>query len=387
MKKDYEISNSTQDMIYALLLFIFIILALNVLYTYKGNLLISSFYMGSYIALSGIRHFFFRKKRLRYAFVIIEAVIISSFMFIVKPENAIFVLLVMTADIITGFNLKFALPVTITTFCLYLAAEIIGNAPEQATSEELTPFVLVRIASFLLVFLIMVFYKKQYIQNLKMKDLIVELKDKTIQLEQLATVKERNRIAGEIHDTVGHTLTAVLVTLEAGRMVVQKDQKKALESMETAREQVKKGLNEIRDSVKAIKSGHFLQDTESAILSTLKEMEKDLNISIKHCFNVNKPLSPMQCHFFLRIIQEAVTNGIRHGNASKFDLSLQQNGGFFEMSIQDNGKGTDRVTPGFGLNNMMERVRAIQGILETSSEPGNGFCISVKLPVESGDME
>lgn len=387
MKKDYEISNNTQDMIYALLLFVFIILALNVVYTYKGNLLVSSFFMGAYIAISGIRHFFFRKKHLRYAVVIIEAVIIISFMFIVKPENSIFVLLILTADIITGFNLRFALPVIITTFGLYLTAEVIGNIPEQATGEEITPFVLVRIASFLLVFLIMVFYKKQYIQNLKMKNLIIELKDKTIQLEQLAAVKERNRIAGEIHDTVGHTLTAVLVTLEAGRMVVQKDQQKALESMETAHEQVKKGLNEIRDSVKAIKSGHFLQDTGSAIISMLKELEKDLNISIEHRFSVNRPLSPMQCHIVLRIIQEAVTNGIRHGGASRFDLSLQQDEGFYKLSIHDHGKGTDRITPGFGLNNMMERVKAIQGILETSSEPGKGFCIFVKLPVESGDKE
>jgi len=379
MNKKYDIPANMQIIIYAILLYIYIIMALNVLFSNRDRLFVISLYLGAYLTISAVRHVFVKKKNLRYILAIVELSLILSLVFIQHSEDTLFLLLVVSADLVTGFSYIFSV---ISSAVMYICF-IVSNAASAsfASSDDMISYVFSRIGVFVLVFLIMLFSKRQAIQSMKMKDLLGELREKSAKLEEMAIVKERNRIAGEIHDTVGHTLTAALISLEAGKMLIDRDNAKAKEKIEAARLQLKKGLEQVRSSVKAIREGNMLLGFEESFKAVLKQMEKDMNISFVSRTELNIKPMPFQYHVLLRILQESVTNGIKHGGADKFTVELVNDEKNIHMRIHDNGAGSEKIIKGFGLANMEERVKELGGSIEFQSEPGNGFKTSVNIPL------
>jgi len=379
MNKKYDIPANMQIIIYAILLYIYIIMALNVLFSNRDRLFVISLYLGAYLTISAVRHVFVKKKNLRYILAIVELSLILSLVFIQHSEDTLFLLLVVSADLVTGFSYIFSV---ISSAVMYICF-IVSNAASAsfASSDDMISYVFSRIGVFVLVFLIMLFSKRQAIQSMKMKDLLGELREKSAKLEEMAIVKERNRIAGEIHDTVGHTLTAALISLEAGKMLIDRDNAKAKEKIEAARLQLKKGLEQVRSSVKAIREENMLLGFEESFKAVLKQMEKDMNISFVSRTELNIKPMPFQYHVLLRILQESVTNGIKHGGADKFTVELVNDEKNIHMRIHDNGAGSEKIIKGFGLANMEERVKELGGSIEFQSEPGNGFKTSVNIPL------
>ncbi|WAH38227.1 sensor histidine kinase [Alicyclobacillus dauci] len=205
----------------------------------------------------------------------------------------------------------------------------------------------------------------------------------------LATAEERNRIAGEIHDTVAHRLTALLVQLQAARRIWTQDA-----DVETTRENLvvcealaREALDEVRTSVRAIRRTSadegitalrrlVLQFTQLTGMETFFETDSRLG---------QLPAQVMAVLY--RIIQEALTNAQRHGRATRVTLKLRRNGGFVELEVEDNGKGTAELVLGFGLSSMQNRLRQYGGELNIASEPGFGFRLTAQLPVWEGAFE
>lgn len=218
------------------------------------------------------------------------------------------------------------------------------------------------------------------IKNIEKDNLYMNLKEAYTKVEAITALRERNKIAAEIHDTVGHTLTTVLVELEASKRLMNKDIERAAEKLNLAQGQVRKGLNDIRSSVRILERGDNLLDFFGSIEVLMQDTEKHSEVIIKANIDrsINIPKNYQEILF--AALMEGLSNGIRHGNSTAFLFELTSDGDRFHFSLQDNGKGASVICPGFGLRAMKSRVEELKGTLETLSIDGEGFSLNISLP-------
>lgn len=228
--------------------------------------------------------------------------------------------------------------------------------------------------------LIEVALKDVTVKKLEKDSMYNDLKEAYERVENITTLKERNRIAREIHDTVGHTLTTVLVEMEAAKRLIKKDIDLAESKLNLAQGQVRKGLNDIRSSVRILENGQDLLDFYSDIKSIIAETEKHSEVIIKAQIDYNISLTKAKEKVILSALLEGLSNGIRHGKSSAFLFKLYLDDKKVIFSLEDNGMGADIVTYGFGLRAMRERILELNGTLDISSRVGEGFGIYISFP-------
>ncbi|WP_017754122.1 7TM diverse intracellular signaling domain-containing protein [Calidifontibacillus oryziterrae] len=209
------------------------------------------------------------------------------------------------------------------------------------------------------------------------------MKETAIALSDKMVLEERNRLIGEIHDTVGHTLTTINIQIEAGKRLIEKKPSDAKEKLERSQEQIRIGLNEIRNSLRLLKdhgqgSSDYLFSLRNLILNT----EKSTGVSIKAEMKVTTPLSIKQQSVLYRALQEGLTNGIRHGESNNFNFSLYESDEYIIFMLEDNGKGVGEIQPGLGLSMMKARVEELHGEMYIESNKGKGFSIEICLPIK-----
>lgn len=211
-----------------------------------------------------------------------------------------------------------------------------------------------------------------------------QLQEYSDKVEELTVFRERNRIARDIHDTVGHKMTALLVQLQLAKELLNLDGDKAKTTVEVCENLTREALQEIRLSVRTIHadeehSGSFI----SVIRKLLKEFSNMAGIEttltlIGDPVHIPTTLQPAMT----RLIQEAVTNAKRHGTATECNILLNCSDEKIIIEIEDNGKGVSKVTPGFGLINMKERAEEHGGFVSFHSEEEQGFCITATFPLK-----
>lgn len=206
----------------------------------------------------------------------------------------------------------------------------------------------------------------------------------TSQVEQLTAARERNHIAREIHDTVGHAMTALLVQLQAARMLQEHDAAKSNETLLRCEELARSALQQVRLSVRALREEEGAQLTviESIqnLLGDFSEMT-GVSVSLQLEGDPSHISASLQLTLY-RIIQESLTNAKRHGNASAADITIRCDNRQIELEIHDNGQGTGEVTAGFGLTNIRERVQEQGGTVRFATEKGAGFHVTVIFPLQ-----
>lgn len=230
-------------------------------------------------------------------------------------------------------------------------------------------------------------YDKLRISEKKLKEAYEKLERYSETVEELSILRERNRISREIHDSVGHTLSAVLIQLQALNYVVDKNNKQGREMINEMTSFVKNGIENVRRTVRQLKPTDFDRyEGIFAIEEMIAKYKKLTGADIRLIVSKEKrPLSSDESFVSYRIVQEALNNAIRHGNASLIEVSIQ----FFEdklyMRIKDNGVGTDKVNKSFGITGMEERVKKLGGILEVQSEKNKGFEVIANIPKINDD--
>ncbi len=200
-------------------------------------------------------------------------------------------------------------------------------------------------------------------------------------LEEATVIEERNRIAKEIHDTAGHSLTTVIVQTEAARLALGKDQNKALQCISAANVQAKNCLEQLRASVHLL-SGKRENVTFKEYLETiLEESVAGTDLRIRSIID-DVELSDEAERFLASTLHECLANGIRHGGGTAFLFELKDEGNFIEFFFSDNGKGVEKTKfkEGFGLSGMRAKAEALGGMVNFSSEEGEGFEIRLSLP-------
>ncbi|MEG4211049.1 sensor histidine kinase [Microcoleus sp. S13_B4] len=213
-----------------------------------------------------------------------------------------------------------------------------------------------------------------------------QLRHYALRIEDQATLQERNRIAREIHDGLGHTLAAQTIQLNNALLFWKSEDEKALEFLKQAKQLGSEALLEIRKSVSVLRSNPLQGlSLESAIDKLLQDFQRMTAIEVSNSIRLPVLLSQEINTTLYRIVQESLTNIHKHADGTMVTVGLQQHAGHIYLSISDNGKGFDPAqnTTGFGLQGMRERVAALSGLFAIYSEPGNGCRISVSLPSQN----
>ena len=190
-------------------------------------------------------------------------------------------------------------------------------------------------------------------------------------------IAERVRIARELHDLVGHHLTALTLNLEVVTHLVEG---KALEHVQQAHSLAKLLLVDVREVVSEMR----LDDKVdlSAALETLVSGMPEPRIHLDLPLEVALT-DPVRAQVMLRCAQEMITNAVRHAQADNLWLILQHDGERVALNARDDGQGVKSVVRGNGLNGMAERLKTLGGGLDIESKPGAGFRLQAWVPVEN----
>lgn len=199
--------------------------------------------------------------------------------------------------------------------------------------------------------------------------------------ELMGETKERNRLAREIHDTLGHILTGISVGVDAAKVLLEIDPEAAVKQLDTIGTMARKGLNDVRRSVRKLKPDALERmSLENAIHEMIEEMSEGTGTKIYFVSYMEQmSFEADEEETLYRIIQESTTNAIRHGKASEIWIRMNVKNGELILMISDNGKGCENVTEGFGLKHMRERVELMGGTIFFESM--FGFTVLVKIPI------
>ena len=208
------------------------------------------------------------------------------------------------------------------------------------------------------------------------------LREYALQAEDLATTKERNRLAREIHDGLGHYLTTIYMQIQAARAVYTDTPDRAIEMLAKAQALTQEALADVRQSVGALRS----QINEHA---SLREMIEDLlegarNAGIEPTLIISgneRVIHPQMNWALYRASQEGISNICRHANANRMWITLEfDHEEWVHLRIEDDGIGSQEPAEGFGLLGLKERVAGVGGKLEFGSSEKGGFLIDIKVP-------
>jgi len=230
--------------------------------------------------------------------------------------------------------------------------------------------------------------KREYISlQDSARESLMKLEDKNRELLQrqdyeinLATLSERNRIARDIHDSVGHQLSRAI--LQVGAIMATCHDAKTKQGLESVKDTLSQGMDSIRVSV------HGLYDQSIDLYAEVRGIVE----SYKFCpvtldYDVDGSPDKKIKYAFIAIIKEALTNTARHSKATAVSIKLREQPAFYSLAISDNGRGVkkEREPEGIGLKNIADRVEDIGGILNINGEKGFKIYISVPKGVKENE--
>jgi signal transduction histidine kinase len=213
----------------------------------------------------------------------------------------------------------------------------------------------------------------------------IRLQQYALQVEELATLQERNRIARDIHDSLGHSLTAFNFHLEAAIRLLQTQPTEAASLLQELKQLGAQALADVSQSVATLRSdplgGQALVD---AIATLVDNFHRSTGVLPTTEIDLSTPLSQAYNLAIYRIVQESLTNCCKYANASAVTISVQQLNKQIQIIVEDNGNGFElqKNSTGFGLQGMQERVQSLAGQLKLITALGQGCRVMVSLPIE-----
>jgi len=193
-------------------------------------------------------------------------------------------------------------------------------------------------------------------------------------LDQRVRLDERLRMAQDLHDALGHHLTAMSLNLEAA---AHQSEGEAREAVRTAQSLARSVLADVKEIVRRVK-----EEEDVDLEAELGRLAADIpaprvHIVVPHGL---EGVDGTRARTLLRCVQEIVTNAIRHASAQNLWIDLALEGGICRLSARDDGRGADRLAAGHGLNGMRERLEKLGGTLAVQTATGEGFAIQARLP-------
>lgn len=255
----------------------------------------------------------------------------------------------------------------------------------QPTFSNIAVFIFFFIIQ-LLVLLVALFAKGYREENQKTETLYRELLETNRQIKaysheikKLTMVEERTKIARDLHDTLGHDMTGLIMQMEmSSRHLTQGHSEEGLQLLEEAKKSARESLAKVRQILDTLKNDKEMEWTNTSVYELAQEFERKTHTKIKCDISGERSVKPDIAITLYRIVQEALTNSVRHGQVTLIQVNITYHEEFLTFSIQDNGKGNMNFIKGNGLNGMCERINRLKG--EVSFSGKKGFRIEGKLP-------
>jgi signal transduction histidine kinase len=226
-----------------------------------------------------------------------------------------------------------------------------------------------------LVFVTAMVAKQQAQARDEQRRLNAELRATRLLLAESARINERTRISRELHDLLGHHLTALSLNLEVAGHLSSGQVKEHVTQAHTLARLL---LTDVREAVSQLREGGAID--LAVALRPLAENVPSLAIHM----DIESPLTlddPERAHVLLRCTQEIITNAVRHAGARNLWIHARRDDGCIRMSARDDGRGADLLVAGNGLRGMRERLAQHGGTLEIHTSPGEGFDLRLVLPI------
>jgi signal transduction histidine kinase len=215
-----------------------------------------------------------------------------------------------------------------------------------------------------------------------------QLREYAARAQALAIAQERTRMAREIHDSLGHHLTVLSVQLQAAQKLMEREPARAREQIATARGVVAQALEDVRQSVNALRQ---VSEPENNSIESLPALVRDFASATGiatdyHAENfAPEKLSPAQALTIYRTVQEGLTNAQKHAHATRIEVRITQRAEQVTVLVTDDGTGGDANTlPGYGLLGLRERVALLGGAFDAGPRAERGFALRVELPLQEG---
>lgn len=211
------------------------------------------------------------------------------------------------------------------------------------------------------------------------------------QAKSAATIEERQRLARDLHDAVSQQLFALNMLASAAKKAVVKNQDKAKQQIEEIADIASKAQGEMRALLLHLRPVHLTDDSlQEGMEKLIDELGQKTNIQFITDINPIEGLSKgVEDHLF-RLLQESLSNALRHSSATLIKLELKQTSQTVVLKVHDNGKGfdiTEEKKTSYGLKTMRERSEQLGGRLTVTSQPNKGTYVDIRIPVQSGGEE
>ena len=313
-----------------------------------------------------------------------------------QPDPFFYVLLILVA---WQYDFRAVLLFTLGTSALEIGLNllipqqvILLDPIEGITSQMITIGSLVlRTFSFLIIgFVITRLMSAQRGQRAALAEANRKLVQYAATVEQLTISRERNRLSRELHDTLAHTLSALVVQIDAVIAVWEPIPSRAKEMLEGMLETTRRGLDETRRSLRALRASPLEEMGLALAVRTLAEdfaARHEMSLELDVSEDIDR-VSPEIEHGFYRVAQEALENVNQHAGAQQVKVKLGKNNDDLMLIVADNGRGFD---PGvdtsehqLGLQGMYERAEMIGASLEVRSEKAQGTTVQLSKEMDSG---
>lgn len=212
-----------------------------------------------------------------------------------------------------------------------------------------------------------------------------ELQNYAIVTEKIGENNERKRLAREIHDTLGHALTGIAAGIDACIAMIDSNPQATKQQLQVVSKVVRQGIKDVRNSLNKLRPGALEeQGLKGAIEKMIDEFSSVSDLVIHLDYQLDKiDFENTKEDILFRIIQESITNSLRHGGATQIDICLYIENNYLIVKIKDNGIGCEKIQYGYGLKQMKERVAIINGTVQYDGS--SGFLTVVEIPVQRGE--
>ena len=199
------------------------------------------------------------------------------------------------------------------------------------------------------------------------------------QIERITLAEERNRLSSELHDTVGHAYTSIIMGMETLRTDLATEM--GVQRLDSLLEMGRKSIEDVRGYLHQMdpqcQSPSLIQSLQNLGAEFQEHAQVDVSF---RTFGEEYQLSRQAKITFIRCLQESLTNAVRHGQGTEIIVSLQFEQQYTRLEVQDNGRGNVEWQEGFGMNTMKERAMNLQGQLSVYTKPEEGMLVTCTIP-------
>src|SRR5690554_507436 len=318
-----------------------------------------------------------KKENIAFIFSIFMAVIALTVDYYNNDFNSQLFLVIISVAIINNFSNKigkyFAAIILLGYFSIGFLRPVIQQ--ETFVFEDIISVVYLNVMLYGLIIISFYMLKKQFFTNRQLTRTLRLIEKQNEVIESLTATQERNKIAKEIHDTVGHRLTGALMLIEHSLRIDEPQERN--QKLVKSRDLIKEALNDIRQSVKLI-----AHDSNASFQEKIQELtdkiQSTMNMEIE-IINEVESLTSIHEHLLLRAIMECSTNTVKHSSANKASILIQKSNQTIFFTYTDNGVNEGQFEFGFGLNSMKQSVAGVGGVFHVYASH-DGFTVNIKLP-------